>query len=84
MKSLLFSEHFNKDNWTLAYFDALRNAFTKTKAKPALEPLLGQKKSLASPEQGEETNGTQRLMEFGGGGAPALSEEPVGTAAVGE
>jgi hypothetical protein len=84
MKSPLFSEHFNKDNWTLAYFDALRNAFTKTKAKTALEPLLGQKKSVASAEKGEEANGTQRLMEFGGAGAPALSEEPVGKAAVGE
>jgi len=33
MKSPLFSEHFAKDNWTLAYFNALREAFTKTKAK---------------------------------------------------
>ena len=70
MKSPLFSEHFNKDNWTLTYFDALRNAFTKTKAKTALETLFGQKKSAPSCNNGEEANGTQRLMEFGGAAAP--------------
>jgi hypothetical protein len=43
MKSPLFSEHFEKDNWTLAYFNALREAFTKTKAKTALESLFGKK-----------------------------------------
>ncbi len=84
MKSPLFNEHFNKDNWTLAYFDALRNAFTKTKAKTALEALLGQRKSVGSPEKGEEANGTQRLMEFAGTGAPALSEESLEKSAVGE
>jgi 16S rRNA G966 N2-methylase RsmD len=48
MKSPLFSEHFSKDNWTLAYFNALREAFTKTKAKTDLESLLGKKKSVSS------------------------------------
>lgn len=44
MKSPLFSEHFAKDNWSLLYFDAFRQAFTKTKAKTSFEDLLGQKK----------------------------------------
>jgi len=70
MKSPLFSEHFNKDNWTLVHFNALREAFTKTKAKTALETLFGQKKSAPSCNNGEEANGTQRLMEFGGAAAP--------------
>jgi hypothetical protein len=48
MKSPLFSEHFAKDNWTLAYFNALREAFTKSKAKTDLESLLGKKKSINS------------------------------------
>jgi 16S rRNA G966 N2-methylase RsmD len=48
MKSPLFSEHFAKDNWTLAYFNALREAFTKSKAKTDLESLLGKKKSISS------------------------------------
>jgi DNA repair protein RadC len=84
MKSPLFSEHFNQDKWTLAYFDALRNAFTKAKGKTALEVLLVQKRRMASPEKGEEANGTQRLMEFAGAGAPTVSEGPVENAAVGE
>jgi len=66
MKSPLFSEHFIKDNWTLVYFNALREAFTKTKAKTALEPLFGQKKKGAARETFKEANGSQRLMEFGG------------------
>ncbi len=36
MRSPLFSEHFEKDNWTLIYFDALRQACTKYKARTAL------------------------------------------------
>ncbi|MGP8200590.1 MAG: hypothetical protein ACLQU4_13935 [Limisphaerales bacterium] len=73
MKSPLFSEHFKKDNWTLVYFNALREAFTKTKAKTALESLFGQKKNGAALGKTEEVNGSQRLMEFGG---PFTSEPP--------
>ena len=46
MKSPLFSEHFKKDNWTLAYFNALREAFTKTKAKTDLESLFNKEENL--------------------------------------
>jgi len=45
MKSPLFYEHFEKDNWTLVYFNALREAYTKTKARTALEGLFGLKKT---------------------------------------
>ena len=47
MKSPLFSEHFAKDNWSLLYFDAFREAFVKTKARTSVENLLGQKKNAA-------------------------------------
>ena len=84
MKSPLFSEHFNKDNWSLVYFNALREAFTKTKAKTPLEALLGQRQNAPSREQGEEANGTQKLMEFGGANPPTPPEEALEHVAVGE
>ncbi|MGO8928248.1 MAG: DNA methyltransferase [Limisphaerales bacterium] len=84
MKSPLFSEHFNKDNWTLVYFNALREAFTKAKARTALEALFGQKKNAPSGEKGEEPNGTQKLMEFGAANASSPPEEELENAAVGE
>jgi hypothetical protein len=84
MKSPLFSEHFNKDNWSLLYFNALREAFTRTKAKTALEALLGQKQTALAREKGEEANGTQKLMEFGGATVPTPSDEVLENADVGE
>jgi hypothetical protein len=66
MKSPLFSEHFHKDNWTLVYFNSLREAFTKTKDRTALEPLFGQKKTAPLTENWREENDQQKLMEFGG------------------
>ena len=84
MKSPLFSEHFSRDNWTLVYFNALREAFTKTKSRTALEALFGQKKNAPSREKGEEPNGTQKLMEFGAANASSPPEEELENAAVGE
>jgi len=84
MKSPLFCEHFEKDNWTLVYFNALREAFTKTKARTALEGLFGLKKNAPIQEKSEETNGSQRLMEFGGTNAPEPPEEALASAAVDE
>ncbi len=63
MKSPLFSEHFEKDNWTLAYFNALREAFTKTKAKTNLESLLGKKKQVSSHYRKGES-ASQTLFEL--------------------
>jgi hypothetical protein len=83
MKSPLFSEHFKKDNWSLAYFNTLREAFTKTKANTVLEALLGKKKSAPTHAPTDEGNGSQRLMDFGGPDA----SEPEGaleSAAAGE
>jgi hypothetical protein len=66
MKSPLFSEHFAKDNWTLAYFNALREAFTKTKAKTDLESLLGKKKSVSSRYAKHESS-SQAIFELSEG-----------------
>jgi 16S rRNA G966 N2-methylase RsmD len=66
MKSPLFSEHFAKDNWTLAYFNALREAFTKTKAKTDLESLLGKKKSVSSRYPKHESS-SQAIFELSEG-----------------
>ncbi|MGA2750787.1 MAG: DNA methyltransferase [Verrucomicrobiota bacterium] len=66
MKSPLFSERFVRDQWTLIYFNALREAFTRTKAQTALEPLFGKKKSAPARRNEPEGDSGQRLMEFGG------------------
>jgi hypothetical protein len=70
MKSPLFSERFQGDNWTLLYFNTFIEAFTKAKSRTNLEPLLGQPKSAAYPRTKDESSDQQRLMEFGGSDAP--------------
>jgi 16S rRNA G966 N2-methylase RsmD len=64
MKSPLFSEHFAKDNWTLAYFNALREAFTKTKAKTDLESLFGKKKNAGGIRYKRQASEAQALFEI--------------------
>lgn len=66
MKSPLFSEYFQKDNWTLAYFNALREAFTKTKAKTDLESLFGKKKNVSRVSYKSKVSDTQSLFELAG------------------
>jgi hypothetical protein len=74
MKSPLFSEHFAKDNWTLAYFNALREAFTKTKAKTDLESLFGKKKSAGGFRYKRQASEAQALFEIPESGAsPAMA-----------
>jgi len=72
MKSPLFSRHFQEDNWTLLYFNTFIEAFTRTKAGTALQPLFGQKKAapLTLTESCREADDQQKLMEFGGAEAP--------------
>ena len=74
MKSPLFSEHFAKDNWTLAYFNALREAFTKTKAKTNLESLFNKKKIVGRAiykTKNPEAQSLFELSESGGTTSPA-------------
>jgi len=64
MKSPLFSEYFEKDNWTLAYFNALREAFTKTKANTNLESLFNIKKSVSGVGYKQKSSEDQVLFEL--------------------
>jgi len=64
MKSPLFSEHFEKDNWTLAYFNALREAFTKTKGRTNLESLFGKKRHVYFSRRENKNNENQALFEL--------------------
>ena len=40
MDSPQFHDHFEAENWRLVYFDALREAFLKTREKTRLETLF--------------------------------------------
>jgi len=74
MKSPLFNERFQKDNWTLAYFNALREAFTKSKAKTDLESLFNKKKPAGFRYPKHESS-SQTLFELpeGRSGSPAFA-----------
>jgi 16S rRNA G966 N2-methylase RsmD len=73
MKSPLFNERFAKDNWTLVYFNPLREAFTKSKGKTELEPLFGKKKPAEGRLRDDEDSGHQVLFELPESGGAALS-----------
>ncbi|MGA3178727.1 MAG: DNA methyltransferase [Verrucomicrobiota bacterium] len=73
MKSPLFSEHFEKDQWTLAYFNTLREAFTKSKGKTALESLFGVKKSAGSRTREDHGPENQVLFDLPESGRKSLS-----------
>ena len=79
MKSPLFSEHFSKDNWSLLYFDAFREAFVKSKTRTSVEGLLGQKKNPSPADaQVEKVPAQQDLFSV----SYAAEPEPSTTAAV--
>jgi 16S rRNA G966 N2-methylase RsmD len=66
MESPLFKEHFSGDNWQLIYFENLRQAFTKTKAKTKLDDLYGVKKNAPQTGKIEEKDQKQQdLFSFG-------------------
>lgn len=73
MKSPLFSGHFAKDNWTLAYFNMLREAFTKTKAKTDLESLFGKQKSMRGVRCQRQASEAQALFEISESGGDSAS-----------
>ena len=41
MQSPLFQEHFEKESWSLLFFDALRHAYTREHEDVGLEALYG-------------------------------------------
>jgi hypothetical protein len=70
MKSPLFSEHFEGDNWSLLFFNAFIQAYGKTKARTSLDPLLGQKKRQPSRRQASKKS---RLSRISSASVPSLS-----------
>jgi 16S rRNA G966 N2-methylase RsmD len=48
MKSPLFSHHFQRESWNVLFFDALRQAFVKSRNKTAIEPLFGRRGAKAA------------------------------------
>jgi hypothetical protein len=74
MKSPLFNEHFQKDNWTLAYFNALLEAFSKTKAKTSLESLFNKKKNIGIRYPKHESS-SQAMFELPENGTESLATE---------
>jgi 16S rRNA G966 N2-methylase RsmD len=72
MKSPLFSERFEKDQWSLAFFNVLRDAYSKSKGKTALESLFGRKGSWGARPREEKGPDNQVLFELpeSGGGSP--------------
>lgn len=83
MESPLFSEHFLGENWTVLFFEALRSAFARTKAKTELHPLLGKKKNAPTRVcEDSSTEQTQDIFHFSAEIAPLdvaaarVAEEP--------
>jgi len=72
MKSRLFSERFEKDQWTLVYFDALREAFTKSKAQTPLESLFGISRRADRRQPEEKGPENQVLFELPDSGGATL------------
>jgi len=59
MTSPLFKEHFKNENWKLIYFDTLRIAYTKQKAKLDIYNLLDKK---AGPQRKKDPLNIQGLL----------------------
>jgi len=77
MKSPLFNERFEKDQWSLAFFNALLEAFSKSKGKTALESLFGIKAGgdcLRHEDKGSES---QVLFDLPQSGVPIPSQDLV-------
>jgi 16S rRNA G966 N2-methylase RsmD len=64
MRSPLFSQHFEHENWALLFFDAFRQAFTKTKAHTSVESLLGKKKSAVPGDAHPIPQENQGFLSF--------------------
>jgi len=80
MQSPLFAKHFTEESWSRLYFDAFRQAFTKTDNKTNIEQLFDVRRpSSKRPQGGSADAGSQTLMVFEDGPAqpygPSVVEE---------
>lgn len=54
LTSPLFKDHFENENWQLIYFDTLRNAYTKQKAKTDIYSLINKKTGTSKKVKGPD------------------------------
>jgi len=54
LTSPLFKDHFENENWQLIYFDTLRNAYTKQKAKVDIDSLINKKTGASKKVKGPD------------------------------
>ena len=54
LTSPLFKDHFENENWQLIYFDTLRNAYTKQKAKIDIYSLINKKTGTSKKMKGPD------------------------------
>ena len=54
LTSPLFKDHFENENWQLIYFDTLRNAYTKQKAKTNIYSLINKKTGTSKKLKGSD------------------------------
>jgi len=65
MQSPLFNENFKKSEWSLLYFDMLRNVYSKRGALTTIENLLG-KPMLKKPQGRVTVASRQQRLKFSG------------------
>ncbi len=62
LTSPLFKEHFENENWHLIYFDTLRNAYVKQKAKTDIYSLINKKTGTSKNRAGSSTHIQRQLF----------------------
>lgn len=62
LTSPLFKDHFENENWQLIYFDTLRNAYVKQKAKTDIYSLVNKKTGTSKNRAGSSTHIQRQLF----------------------
>jgi len=62
LTSPLFKNHFENENWQLIYFDTLRNAYVKQKAKTDIYSLINKKAGTSKNRAGSSTHIQRQLF----------------------
>jgi predicted YcjX-like family ATPase len=62
LTSPLFKNHFENENWQLIYFDTLRNAYVKQKAKTDIYSLINKKTGTSKNRADSSTHIQKQLF----------------------
>jgi hypothetical protein len=62
LTSPLFKDHFENENWQLIYFDTLRNAYVRQKAKTDIYSLINKKTGTSKNRAGSSTHIQRQLF----------------------